>query len=1385
MALGWVFVFGHGGARGAGTVRAAGCDVGAGMDECCRGCVRALCLVMHARKGAVVVRGLVSRWVTVAAAGALAATVGVPAAMAAPVASSTAAPAPVAQAVAAVAPAATREYGPVDSTYGQRTGTGCVDDGQSGRRVQVVYATSSDRPDRLAQMMPTIQERLRFVDDTFVWSSKRNGIPAGGTARQVRWAHGPDCVPTVIKALVDPVRDTDGTLKRVETEPFGPSMQMVTAWGKANNVDLLRSDRKYVVLVDDQWLGSRVCGEADQPDDTNPLSNNGANWGPHFARMGGYCWVWDAIDSQNRQWGSGIAHELMHTLGAVNPAAKHYDAAEGHCTDNADLMCYGKAAQRVCPDAEEWLLDCGGDDYFNTKPLSGNDLYTRWNTADSLFLYSPQAPALTQSVTGFVPGLPMKHSLTPSIPSGMGWKATARIYDWAPAPVTDGVVRCSVATTARFQSGQDPTWSPQCMADTTRVVLRAGLEQEDGRGTGELSSGTITYTGNTRPVTTTVTVPASVPAGSATTVTVTVKDQATGQGVYGMPVTVDTPSGQLNGRTDTTGVAALPYTATTSGTLTATTPLLPAWQASTAGAASTVVAATRLTLDPAPSSVLSGTSVTFTGALTAAADGAALTGQPVTLWQRTGTTWAQAASSTTTTGGKVSLTAKVTTDATYELRYAGTASYGASTSGQVALSTSYTSQLTAGLSAPVVTLGEEATLTAVLKSGATPAPVAGVTVTLEARTGTGAWAVDAEGTTDAAGSVRFQVAPEVATDYRAVFAGSGRATAVTSAVAALAVRPAGTLTLTGPRSLAAGADATWTAQLGGAGSLAGRTVYLEDVWENGSRVLLAQGVTDATGKVTLTLGSVLPGTMNVRAYTLDANDLGAARSTFLPLTVVAGTTLTLDLATSVREGDSANAVATLTGPAGPLNGVTAVLTRNGTAIGSVVTDPDGVATFALTPKITATYQVTFAGDGDQAQASSPARTLRVDRAVQLKVTKTPGTATYGQTSTWSATLTRPVSLTPVASHPVALWRVERTGSTQVARGFTDALGNITLSAPITVAGTYELRAEAKAVPAEEYGPANETVYVTGTTAGSASLAVARATAVSLSAPASAAAGTVALSSALVTWSGTDTPVAGVRVRLQRLSGSAWLDVSTVTTGSDGKATFAVPMSSTTSFRAVADAGEATPWRALGSISSPKTTTVSRATSSRVTLSGSTVTYGSTRTVTASVTAAGSSSRLTAARMELVASVNGGAWKVVAARDTDSKGYAAFTVKPSLRTAYRVVHSGGKATSSGTTTKSTSSTATLKVVSGISLKVPSSVRSTSTYTLTGSVSPAKANRTVTLYVDGKKKATTKTNSKGAYSFRYKFPRGYRYVKTYVAGYSGIESAYSQQYRTRSS
>ena len=245
----------------------------------------------------------------------------------------------------------------------------CYGDGTSGKRVQALYVRPSDRPNRATEVVPLIRTWAADVDTVLNTSAA-----SSGGVRHVRFVTTADCALDVGQATVSP--RGDDTIEATVTELA------------AQGYD--RSDRKYLV-----WMDSTVlCGVANYYIDDRPDGGNFNNGNPRVpgsvARIDSGCW---GLASRGQ---SVETHELIHTLGGVQPTAPH--ATElGHCYDESDRMCYddgtpGFTALLRCPADREAFLDCGHDDYFHASPPAGTYLATHWDTASSEFLESA-APA--------------------------------------------------------------------------------------------------------------------------------------------------------------------------------------------------------------------------------------------------------------------------------------------------------------------------------------------------------------------------------------------------------------------------------------------------------------------------------------------------------------------------------------------------------------------------------------------------------------------------------------------------------------------------------------------------------------------------------------------------------------------------------------------------------------------------------------------------------------------------------------------------------------------------------------------------------------------------------------------------------------------------------
>jgi hypothetical protein len=251
---------------------------------------------------------------------------------------------------------------PVQRTSKAAPGIGCYGDGHSGNRVQAVYAVPADRADRYDQVVASIRQWAADTDAVFQASAAKTG----GT-RRIRFVTDSGCALVIQRVRLSATGD----------DTFDNTLTEFQAQG------LDRADRKYLV-----WMDSTVlCGIATYYVDDRAAAdnaNNGRAGVPgSVARIDSGCW---GLASRSQ---SVEAHELMHSLGSVQPSSPNASAA-GHCQDDADRMCYQDGSfltlQSRCPADQEALFDCDNDDYFSSAPGAGNYLASHWNTASSSFL---------------------------------------------------------------------------------------------------------------------------------------------------------------------------------------------------------------------------------------------------------------------------------------------------------------------------------------------------------------------------------------------------------------------------------------------------------------------------------------------------------------------------------------------------------------------------------------------------------------------------------------------------------------------------------------------------------------------------------------------------------------------------------------------------------------------------------------------------------------------------------------------------------------------------------------------------------------------------------------------------------------------------------------
>jgi len=319
----------------------------------------------------------------------------------------------------------------------------CTGDGADGARVQVMYVREEDQPDRYDEVAPVLRNEMRYIDDAFAVSSMETG---GG--RRVRWVHDGSCSLSVLNVVLP-----DGAITGTHA----------TTEAALNQAGYLEPNRKYLAFADTPmgWLDGMACGQGTLYADTSPTDNLNDGRYPQLARVDLECWVTDA------RYNAAPLHELLHTLGAVQPEAPH-GTGGFHCTDGAETMCYNDGTatvQDICTGMQH-DIDCNNDDYFNTDPAPGSYLATHWNTASSPFLETvprladPPTLRVTPSGTTAEAGDPI--TFTADVPSGaeVEWSTdTPQCETDAAKSGTTFTIRCwdtwapTVTATASYPAG--------------------------------------------------------------------------------------------------------------------------------------------------------------------------------------------------------------------------------------------------------------------------------------------------------------------------------------------------------------------------------------------------------------------------------------------------------------------------------------------------------------------------------------------------------------------------------------------------------------------------------------------------------------------------------------------------------------------------------------------------------------------------------------------------------------------------------------------------------------------------------------------------------------------------------------------------------------------
>jgi hypothetical protein len=309
----------------------------------------------------------------------------------------------------------------------------CVGTGTSGLRTVAIYAYPTGAESRYDEIAPLIRSWADEVDEVIDVSAGQTG-----GSRHVRWFHDESCTLEVREVALSTAAVFGGT-----RDAF------TTMIGEMIGDGYDRYDRRYLVWMDASSFDTGICGIAMTAYDETPGATNLHNGGANadiglFGRVDRDCWGRPAPADLVE------AHELIHTMGAVQPHAPDTSSVDdgtyvymyGHCVDEYDTMCYADGSPKdlryECPEDEERLLDCGDDTYFNTNPSNGSYLDEHWNPAMAAFLVR------TDPVAGFI-------DVGTSFRSAIAWMATSGITSGCTADLerfcpNDAVTRGQMAS---------------------------------------------------------------------------------------------------------------------------------------------------------------------------------------------------------------------------------------------------------------------------------------------------------------------------------------------------------------------------------------------------------------------------------------------------------------------------------------------------------------------------------------------------------------------------------------------------------------------------------------------------------------------------------------------------------------------------------------------------------------------------------------------------------------------------------------------------------------------------------------------------------------------------------------------------------------------------
>jgi hypothetical protein len=287
--------------------------------------------------------------------------------------------------------------------------------------IKVVYAYASDVGDRFGLFGTAIQLYTKAAAAKVALSSNKT----------LRLDRGSSCG----SAFLD-----------IQTVALGHPVADYATRSVLDDIQSRLPDRpgvNYLVFVDFALPVLSAAAGSWAPDDS-PWATNAANLPAHsrYAYLEGGGTDFFGSEQAASQYADQVLHEVLHTLGAVQPSAPHFSGG-AHCYEIYDVMCYTPkdgttdVFVRNCeiisalPNPGK-PLDCGEDDYFNPSPAQGSYLATHWNVYDSGFLCSlarcDRTPAAPTARVAVVAG--DEQSVTLSAAASSDPDGTVASYVW-------------------------------------------------------------------------------------------------------------------------------------------------------------------------------------------------------------------------------------------------------------------------------------------------------------------------------------------------------------------------------------------------------------------------------------------------------------------------------------------------------------------------------------------------------------------------------------------------------------------------------------------------------------------------------------------------------------------------------------------------------------------------------------------------------------------------------------------------------------------------------------------------------------------------------------------------------------------------------------------